>query len=145
MILSRRVFEQNDIAVTRYIESLLVKLPYYKEEIEILQDEILNPYIEEELNSEVRSTDNVSVTEIKAINLAMDKRLIELKRQHRRLNYVLKYKLTDEENQFVRFYYINRGQDLTMKEVADYLMMSQRKVERVKKSALNKFKREFGL
>lgn len=128
-----------------YLESELMAFPHIDKRIKEVEQELLNPWQEQDENiGGGRSNNNVSQTEVKATRLVTDKRLAKLYEMKRAIQ-----KVYDECNavdkRLIDEYFFTKPRQLTMSGVAQKVCVSRATAYRMKRYIIHRLAEELGM
>ncbi|PNY85058.1 transcriptional regulator [Staphylococcus agnetis] len=128
-----------------YLEGELRQYPNIDKDINRVREEVLNPWQPTDENiGGGRSSENVSVTEIKATRVVNDRRLAQLTRVKVAIEIVYN-STTDEGRKLMDLYYFTKPRTLNLTGVADSIHISKSTAYNLRKGILNMLADELGL
>ncbi|KIX91463.1 transcriptional regulator [Staphylococcus microti] len=128
-----------------YLESELRNYPYMDRDINRVREEVLHPWSPTDENiGGGKSTETISVTEIKATRVVNDRRLAQLTRLKVAIEAVYN-ETTDEGRKLMDLYYFTKPRTLNLTGVANELYISKTIAYDLRKGILSSLADQLGL
>lgn len=128
-----------------YLESELRNYPYLEQDIARVREEVLHPWSPPDENvGGGGSTENVSVTEIRATRVVNDRRLAQLTRVKLAIEIVYNH-TTHEGRKLMELYYFTKPRTLNLTGVANVLHISKTVAYDLRKGILSMLADELGI
>ncbi|UXR79043.1 transcriptional regulator [Staphylococcus sp. IVB6227] len=128
-----------------YLESELRNYPYMDKDINRVREEVLHPWSPTDENiGGGKSTETISVTEIKATRVVNDRRLAQLTRLKVAIEAVYN-ETTDEGRKLMDLYYFTKPRTLNLTGVANELYISKTIAYDLRKGILASLADQLGL
>ncbi|NJH86129.1 transcriptional regulator [Staphylococcus chromogenes] len=128
-----------------YLESELRNYPYIDKDINRVREEVLHPWKPTDENiGGGRTSENVSVTEIKATRVVNDRRLAQLARVKMAVEIVYE-NTTNEGRRLMDLYYFAKPRKYNLTGVADEMHIGKTMAYRLRKCILESLADELGM